>query len=166
VSDKLLCITPPPAPDDVNSMLPKPDPGVTTRERLEQHRAEPRCATCHALMDPYGLTFENYDAIGRWRTTEGRKPVDASGKGLPGGVGDVKDAIELMAKLAASPAVRACLARQWFRYAFGREEVGADDPTLAAAGAAFGRADHSVPELLVGLTASKGFRFRSTGGRP
>jgi hypothetical protein len=165
VSDKLLCITPPPAPDDVNVMLPKPDPAVTTRERLEQHRADPRCATCHALMDPYGLTFENYDAIGRWRANDGRKPVDATAKGLPG-VGDVKDAVELMARLAVSPQVRDCLTRQWFRYGFGRVEGTTDNPTLGLALGGFARADHSVPELLVALASSKGFRYRTPVGRP
>ena len=126
VSDKLLCITPPPAPDNVNTMLPPPDPNVTTRERLEQHRADPACATCHALMDPYGLTFENYDAIGRYRTTDGNKLVDASAKGLPA-IGDVKNAVELMDALASNPTVRSCLTRQWFRYAFGRQELPGDD---------------------------------------
>ncbi len=160
VSDKLLCITPPPAPDNVNAMLAPPDPGVTTRERLEQHRVDPACASCHTLMDPYGLTFENYDAIGRYRSNDGRKPVDASGKDLPS-IGDVKDAVELMARLATSPTVQSCLTRQWFRYAFGRQEVAADDGTLAAAQAAFAGADHALPDLMVGLASSRGFRFRA-----
>jgi hypothetical protein len=160
VSDKLLCITPPPAPDDVNAMLPKPDPSVTTRERLEKHRSDPTCATCHALMDPYGLTFENYDAIGRWRSNDGRKAVDASAQGLPGGIGDVKDALELMTKLAESPVVRSCLVKQWFRYGFGRQEGSGDEGTLSAALAAFAASDHAIPDLLVGLASSRGFRYR------
>jgi hypothetical protein len=160
VSEKLLCITPPPAPDNVNTMLPKPDANVTTRERLEQHRVDPACSSCHALMDPYGLTFENYDAIGRYRTTDGRKAVDATATGLPE-IGDVKDALELMAKLAASPVVRSCLTKQWFRYAFGRSEVASDEGTLATALAAFAGADHAMPDLLVGLATSRGFRFRT-----
>jgi hypothetical protein len=160
VSDKLLCITPPPPPDDVNSMLPKPDPSVTTRARLEKHRTDPACANCHALMDPYGLTFENYDAIGRWRDSDGRNPVDASGRGLPGGVGDVKDALELMAKLGNSEVVRGCMVKQWFRYGFGRQEVTSDEGTLSAALAAFAAKDHAIPDLLVGLASSRGFRYR------
>jgi hypothetical protein len=159
VSDKLLCITPPPAPDDVNAMLPRPDPGVTTRERLEQHRVDPACSACHALMDPYGLTFENFDSIGRWRSNDGLKPVDATAKGLPG-IGDVKDALELMNRLASSPVVRGCLTRQWFRYAFGRQELPTDEGTLAAALAAFEGADQAMPALLVGLASSRGFRYR------
>ena len=54
------------------------------RQRLAAHRANPACASCHNLMDPVGFSLENYDAVGRWRTTEDGVPVDASG-GLPDG---------------------------------------------------------------------------------
>ena len=54
------------------------------RERMAEHRANPACAGCHKLMDPVGFALENYDAVGRWRTTEDGKPIDASG-GLPDG---------------------------------------------------------------------------------
>lgn len=160
VSDRMLCITPPPAPDNVDAMLPKPDPNVTMRERLEMHRKDPTCASCHQLMDPYGLTFEIYDAIGRFRTKDGNKDVDASSKGLPA-IGDVANAIELMDKMSQNETMRRCVTRQWFRYAFGREEAASDDATLNAALAAFGRSDFVITDLLVGLSTSKGFRFRS-----
>jgi hypothetical protein len=54
------------------------------RERLKQHRANAACASCHNLIDPTGFALENFDAVGRWRTTEEGQPVDASG-GLPDG---------------------------------------------------------------------------------
>jgi hypothetical protein len=160
VSDRLLCTTPPPAPDNVDAMLPKPDPNVTMRERLETHRKDPSCASCHQLMDPYGLTFEIFDAIGRYRTKDGNKDVDASSKGLPA-IGDVTNAIDLMDKLSKSQDVRKCVTRQWFRYAFGRMEGPSDDPTIAAGLAAFGRSDFVMTDLMVGLATSKGFRFRA-----
>jgi hypothetical protein len=64
----------------------KPDGGkaLSVRERMVEHRANPVCASCHSIMDPIGLSVENFDAIGRWRTTEGQAPVDASG-GFPDG---------------------------------------------------------------------------------
>jgi hypothetical protein len=161
VADKLLCATPPPPPNNVVPKLPAPDPNVTTRERLESHRANPTCAACHALFDPFGLTFEIYDAIGAYRTTDGKKAVDATGKDLPQGLADVKDATGLMAELAQNDAVRDCVTRQWFRYALGRAETDADEATLSAARAAFTKADFGVRDLLVGLTSTRGFRFRS-----
>jgi len=75
---------PPPAPDvpalDDNSVAAT----LPVRERLAAHRANPACASCHDVMDPVGFALENYDAVGRWRTREEGKPVDASG-GLPDG---------------------------------------------------------------------------------
>ena len=57
---------------------------ASMRQQLEQHRANPACASCHARMDPLGFGLENYDAVGRWRTKDGKFPVDAAGT-LPGG---------------------------------------------------------------------------------
>jgi hypothetical protein len=54
------------------------------RERLAAHRANPSCASCHDVMDPVGFALENFDAVGRWRTSEENRPIDASG-GLPDG---------------------------------------------------------------------------------
>jgi hypothetical protein len=162
ISDRLLCNTPPPAPDDVNTNLAPPNPNVTTRERLEAHRSNPTCQSCHGLMDPFGLTFENYDALGRFRAMEGNKPVDASGRGLPSGVGDVANAIELVGKLATNAEVQKCMVRQWFRYAFGREERLDDDKgTLEAAMAAFSRNNFTMTDLMVGMATSSGFRYRA-----
>ena len=57
---------------------------LTMRQRMEEHRANPVCASCHVGMDPYGFALENFDAIGKWRTTEGQAPIDAAGV-LPDG---------------------------------------------------------------------------------
>lgn len=160
VAEKLLCNTPPPAPNNVPP-LPPPSPNVTTRERLEKHRTDPVCATCHALFDPFGMTFEIYDAIGRYRTMEGTKTIDATGQDLPGGFPDVKDATELLPLLAQSDAVRSCLTKQWFRYAFGRVEGARDEATLTAAHASFARGDFATRDLLLGLATSRGFRYRA-----
>src|SRR4029453_11075331 len=115
-------------------------------------------ASCHQLMGPYGLTFEIYDAIGRYRTKDGNKDVDASSKGLPA-IGDVTNAVDLMGKLASNDTVRKCVTKQWFRYAFGRMEGSTDEPTLNNALSAFGRSNFVMTDLLVGLSTSKGFRF-------
>jgi hypothetical protein len=57
---------------------------LSMRERMAEHRSNPACSGCHKLMDPVGFSLENYDAVGRWRTAEENKPIDASG-GLPDG---------------------------------------------------------------------------------
>ena len=74
IRKNLLCTDLPDPPANVNNNPPAPDPNATTRQRFEQHRANPSCAACHQLMDPIGIGFENYDAIGRYRTTENNPP--------------------------------------------------------------------------------------------
>ena len=85
VLENLLGAPPPPPPSDVPPLEDKTISGsLSVRERLEEHRANPACASCHNLMDPVGFALENYDAIGQWRTSEGGKPIDATGS-FPGG---------------------------------------------------------------------------------
>jgi Protein of unknown function (DUF1592)/Protein of unknown function (DUF1588)/Protein of unknown function (DUF1585)/Protein of unknown function (DUF1587)/Protein of unknown function (DUF1595) len=86
VLDNILGSPPPPPPPDVPALkekvgISKP---MTMRERLAQHRENPACAGCHNIMDPIGFAFENYDAVGRWRTAEDGAKIDSSG-GLPNG---------------------------------------------------------------------------------
>jgi hypothetical protein len=79
--------TPPPPPPAMVKSLPaddKPDDGKTLRQRLEEHRNKPECASCHKRMDPLGFGLENFDPIGRWRTDIAGEKVDASGM-TPGG---------------------------------------------------------------------------------
>ena len=86
--DNLLGAPPPPPPADVPGFPERGEGGelATVRERLEQHRANPVCASCHAPMDPLGFALENFDAVGRWRTvdSEANAAIDSSGT-LPDG---------------------------------------------------------------------------------
>jgi len=86
ILEQILGSPPPPPPPDVPELMD--DKGVkltgTLRQRMEQHRANPSCASCHAKMDPLGFGFENFNAIGGWRDTDGDQPVDPSGV-LPSG---------------------------------------------------------------------------------
>jgi hypothetical protein len=82
----ILGTPPPPPPPFVPALKESSGEGRTLsmRERMAEHRANPACAGCHKLMDPIGFSLENYDAVGRWRTAEDGKAIDASG-GLPDG---------------------------------------------------------------------------------
>jgi hypothetical protein len=93
LSETIFGRTPPPPPANVDPIEPTPPQGtkVTLRKKIEAHRSNAACAACHARIDPLGLAFDNYDAIGRWRTHEklpqgvGQDPsVDPSGT-LPDG---------------------------------------------------------------------------------
>jgi hypothetical protein len=80
VRERLLCETVPPPPPNANITPPVVTATATTRVRFTQHRADPACSACHALMDPIGLGFEHYDAVGVWRDTDNGFPVDATGQ--------------------------------------------------------------------------------------
>ena len=86
ILENILGTPPPPPPADVPELAAteKANPKATLREQLALHLLNPTCASCHQVMDPLGFGFENFDAIGRWRDTDRKQPIDASGE-LPGG---------------------------------------------------------------------------------
>jgi hypothetical protein len=166
VLDRLLCQPPPPPPPNVDFKLPPPRPGQSARERFADHTTNAACAACHLVMDPIGFGFESYDAIGRFQTSDGGKAVDASGeiRGSADLDGPFVGAVELGRKLAGSAQVRRCLARQWFRFAEGRDGDAGDEASLAAALAAFTSSRGSVRELMIALVESDAFLSRVVEG--
>ncbi len=162
VRKNLLCTDLPDPPANVNNNPPEPNPNATTRQRFEQHRTDPTCAGCHELLDPIGVGFENYDAIGRYRTTENGLPIDAAGELTSAGTssGTFTGAVELAKKLATSPDVRACVQKQWFRFSLGRFEGPEDACTLKSLSHDFAASDFDVKKLLLSLVTSDAFRYR------
>jgi hypothetical protein len=140
LAETILCASPPPPPQGVPP-APDPEPGETERERLARHREDPTCAGCHNLIDPLGFAFENYDAIGRWRTEAEGEPVDNLGT-LPDGT-EFEGVVELAALLASGDAFPTCVSTKLMTYALGRtidedescvpETIGADTVTHDAA---------------------------------
>lgn len=105
--------------------FPAADPSKTTRARFESHAANAGCATCHKSIDPVGFAFENFDGMGKMRTTENNMPVDtnitiATGSDLDG---TYADSLAFANALAQSPSVKACLARQLFHSAAARSDA-------------------------------------------
>ncbi|MGH9783959.1 MAG: DUF1592 domain-containing protein, partial [Terriglobia bacterium] len=86
VLENLLAAPPPPPPPNIPALREKSADGkvLTMRQQMEQHRANPACAVCHNRMDPIGFALENFDAVGKWRTTDAGLPIDPSGS-LPDG---------------------------------------------------------------------------------
>ena len=161
VREMLLCQLLPAPPANI----PKPPevtPGVSTRERLSEHERNASCAACHRLMDPIGFAFENYDAVGRYRTTDGQALVDSHGELLSTNEIDGKftGVAELGQKLAQSATVRQCLARQWFRFALQRFEQPVDDCSMKALLDGFEKADADLNALPEAIVLSDAFLYR------
>jgi hypothetical protein len=160
IREQFFCTPPPPPPPDLVVSPPVLDPRKTTRERFSEHREEPSCAGCHELLDPVGLIFENYDAIGRYRETENGAPVDATGYLAETDIaGPIDGVAELSERLTESAEVRQCVIRQWFRYTFGRGETDADACTLDKLDTVFSRTGGDMNELLVALTQTDPFLY-------
>ncbi len=120
ILDNLLASPPPPAPAGVPELGEKAELTGTLRQQMEQHRANPACASCHKLMDPLGFAMEQFDAIGRYRTDENGVAVDASGV-LPDGT-LVDGASQLRKTLVEKNGQKfvECLTQKMLTYALGR----------------------------------------------
>jgi hypothetical protein len=161
VRENILCEPLEPPPLDVNTTPPAPTPATTTRERFAQHEANPTCGGCHVLIDPIGLAFEHFDAIGAYRTMENGFPIDASGEIFEGPAdlaGPFNGALELGQRLSQSRAAADCMANQWFRFALGRMEAVDDACSLKAIRQGFEDSGRNVRDLIVSIVKSDAFR--------
>lgn len=161
VLEELFNQPPPPPPpgvgllnDDAHQLT-----GETLRKRMEQHRKDPACATCHMRMDPMGFSLENFDAIGKWRTMEGPVPVDASGE-LPDGT-KFKGPVELRGILMKRKAdfVR-CLSEKMLTYAIGRGTEISDRCYVDSIAKSVEQHDYKFSSLIAGVVTSDPFRTR------
>jgi hypothetical protein len=160
VLEQLLCSPPEPVPDDLMvEPLGEPEPGQTLREKLEEHRSDPKCAGCHDVMDPIGFGLENFDAIGAYRTVDNGAAVDASGT-----IDEVPfvGARELSTLLAADPRFVGCTSRQLLTYAVGRPFEAPDARAYAEALVAEARAGgrRGFRDLIETVVGSEAFRTR------
>ncbi len=160
--ENVLGTPPAPPPPDIPPLPAGGEAGEprTVRERLAQHRANPACAACHAPMDPLGFALENFDAIGRWRTSDAGLPVDASAvlaDGLtafdgPGGLRRVL--------LDRSGQFVETVTEKLLVYALGRGVEHHDRPVIRAIVRAAAEDDHRWSSLILGIVESAPFRMR------
>jgi hypothetical protein len=157
VLERLLCQEVPAPPPNVKTTFDPPAPGqaVSLRDQLAQHRTDPACAGCHAVMDPVGLTFEEFDGIGLGRTLDNGAPVDSSG-GFQGV--SFADARQLADWLASEPRVASCFANQIYRFA-GAHVVAAGEQPIVDDLAKRAQSDFRFSTLVANTVASKGFRY-------
>ncbi len=159
VLEALLGAPPPPPPPGVGVLDESAQAAgeSSLRERLERHRGDPGCAACHQSIDPLGFGLENLDAAGRWRTREGRHPIDARGV-LPDGRAFDGPA-ELQRLVADDPAFVRCLAQKLAVYALGYDVDAADRGAIDAIVEAAGK-HPTLAGLIEALVLSPRFRQR------
>ncbi|HLI82941.1 MAG TPA: DUF1592 domain-containing protein [Bryobacteraceae bacterium] len=132
---------------------------LSVREMLEKHRANPVCASCHARMDPLGLSLENFDAIGQWRTTDAGKPIDASGVLLDGthvnGPRQLREAL-----LAQKTQFIGAVTQKLLTYALGRGLEYYDAPTVRAIDREAAAGNYRWSSLVLAIVKSVPFQMR------
>jgi hypothetical protein len=162
ILQQLLGTPPPPPPADV----PKLDESrqaadaASLRERMEAHRTMPECASCHQQMDPLGFALENYDAVGRYRTTDGEFPIDPAGE-LIGGrkFADIQELKQLLASTATRKFTR-CLIENLLTYAMGRGLEAYDYCTVEEIRNKLVNHDYRIHQILFGIVESPAFQHR------
>jgi len=160
VRERFLCHAIPNPPPDLMPQPIAPDATSTTRQQYERSTADPFCGTCHRLMNPLGFMFESYDAVGRYRTTENGRPIDATGEVIASDLdGTYAGAVALTTALARSAQVRECLLANWFHYALGREREPADEAFFAAMSSRLA-ASPKLMDAILALVTSTAFRFQ------
>ena len=160
ILDNLLGAPPPPPPAVVPPLDDSPVAAtLTMRQRMEKHRENPVCASCHKVMDPIGLALENFDAIGRWRDLDGESPIDASGV-LTDGT-KVNGAVDLRQALLQRPEVLVgTMSEKLMTYALGRGLEATDMPAVRAVVRDAARDGYRFSALVRGVVTSTPFRMR------
>ena len=184
IREKLLAGVVPDVPITVDAQIPE-DPHKTLRARLDLATGKQACMKCHQHMNPLGLAFEMYDDFGRFRTVENLEhpdnvlakakikngtdtyktaPVVSTGRldgtGDPKLDGDVKDALDLIDRLAKSERVRQSIIRHAFRFYLGRNEMLSDSQTLIDADRAYATSGGSFKAVIASLLTSDAFLYR------
>jgi len=156
VREVLLCQTIPDPPANVDFSIVENTDGElrTARERLGEHVTNDACAGCHQLMDPIGLAFENFDAIGAFRMQENGVDIDASGN-LDGQ--SYNDAIGMGQALHDHEALGPCMTRNLYRSAVGRKPVSGEQALLTFLDESFASSGYRWGSLIGALVLSDGF---------
>jgi len=165
ILENLLGTPPPPPIPNVPPLRSTDTSGVVLpmRQRMELHRSNPVCASCHAMMDPLGLSLENFDAVGRWRTLgESSAPIDASGMAPDGTRFDGPDG--LRSTLLRSDRFVSTLTEKMLTYALGRGLEYYDAPSVRAILRSAAQDDYRFSSLIVGVVQSAPFRMRKAEG--
>jgi hypothetical protein len=163
VLENLLGAPPPQPPPGVETNLEK-DPAqvkvTTLRQRMELHRTNAACASCHSIMDPIGFALENFDHAGKWRARDGAAAIDASGQLVDGTKLDGPDSLR-QALLARSDVFAEVVAEKLLTYAIGRGLRPQDMASVRAVTHGAARAKYRFSSLVLGIVKTPQFQMRT-----
>jgi Protein of unknown function (DUF1588)/Protein of unknown function (DUF1585) len=166
--ENILGAPPPPAPPNVPPLEENDEAAgkvLTVRERIEQHRKNPVCASCHAIMDPFGLALENFDAVGRWRTTEAGTPIDSSATLADGVTLQGPTALRQILASRREEFVTA-FTEKLLTYALGRGVEYYDGPAIRKIVREAAPHDYRWSAIVLGIAKSLPFQMRQKRSEP
>jgi hypothetical protein len=160
--ERILCETLPPPPNGIKIVIPQPDPSApkTTRAIFDAHISDPACSGCHSLIDPVGNLFEEYDAIGAYRSTENGYPIDSTATvtGTTATNGTFANAPQFAKALGASSEGQTCFSRNLFRFASAQSDPDTESNML---GVLAKNPQTSALEIIVAYAKSNLFAQRA-----
>lgn len=166
IVENLLGAEVPPPPPGVEADLSgarSPAEAKTLRQRMEAHRSEPVCASCHQLIDPFGFALENFDLVGRWRDADAGEPIDATAVLTDGTAIDGPAGLR-RALLARPDTFVTALTEKLMTYALGRILTADDRPAVRAIVAAAADVDYRFSSLVLGIASSMPFQMQTSLG--
>jgi len=134
------------------------EPG-SIREKMELHRSNPACASCHKIMDPIGFSLENFDLVGRWRTVDGKTPINATAQLVDGTQLNGPDTLRA-ALLSRFDVVARTLSEKLLTYGLGRAMRPSDMPSVRAIERDASKDDYKFSSLILGVVNSETFQMR------
>jgi hypothetical protein len=165
ILENILASPPPPPPPGVPALESKETHG-TLRQRMDAHRDNPMCASCHAKMDPLGFAFEHFDAVGRFREKDGQEALDTRGELVSGErFADHAELSRVLSEARQADFLR-CLGEKVLTYALGRGIEYYDRPALAAIDARVRQKGFRFSALIEAVVESVPFQYRRGDGDP
>ena len=162
ILQQILGTPPPPPPPNTPKLdeSPKSSETASLRERMEAHRSDPKCASCHLQMDAMGFALENFDAVGRWRSMDGPFPIEPAGELV--GRRPFADVKELKGLLSSSSAKKfsKTLVENMLTYALGRGLEASDARTVEEIRKRLASENYRVRQILFGIVESPSFQNR------
>ena len=162
IRERFLCQLVGDPPPDVATSIDEPREQTTTRDQFDQHSHDPACSGCHRLMDPLGVAFEGFDAVGALRDTDQGREIDAHGElnGTRSINGDFTGADSLVQILANSGEVHECVGTQWYRFMVGHKEMARDKRSLARIKKSFSSGSGKFTDLYRQFVLSDAFIYK------
>ena len=157
VATALLCIDIPAPPDTVKPLPAAPDTSATMRVRMTEHRTNPSCSACHAIMDPIGFALEHFDTAAQYREQDNGKPLDTTGTLTDGSKFD--GLAELGTAIRKEPIAGPCFVSKVYENALGRPAISLDAAAIDTLATQFATNKNQADQLLLGVVSSEAFRF-------